>query len=684
MCASMLSAKKTIIFKGCTTMKMQSKFFSRKFFRMAPCLIFMAGISGGASATLSPQDVSWVFNSDSIVSNNNANNIFELRIRMAEVDYNKLLPIRTFTQQVTKKVTSGSSATIGAATQFDNLTYVSDDYTIEFTSPSVFKVYRKSWPANVLENQPYTSGAEIVFNGIRTSISGNPVQGDKFTVRTAKSDIKATVEVELVCNTAAAAYCPPPATTKKWTGVKLKLKGSGGSFRPIDGKPGFKLDFASAASPGDSSPAFFPTTGGLKKLTLNNMVGDNSRTHQVLSYDMYRKVGISNAPRTGYAQVKLLVTPSAGGPEYIKDYGLYLNVETLDEVSLPTTKHLYEGVYGTDVALQSDVEKFDYDDFGANFGAAPDPLRSTLTALVTANNSAPQDWLTAVQAKADLSQMVKVWAVSSYIRDQDGYGSHGNNFYLAYDNVTNKFTMLPWGTDATYDYEREAAWWTSTDFAYAPKGSLLRNCLANETCFNMYHDALNLARAEGVNTNYAAQNDALFNVIAPFINSDPRQEVGLLDVIEGKKSTEQFMNLRIGQIDQYWVSGCCTHRDEDQDGVENYHDRYPRTSTAGYGDQDSDGAPSTCDAACQATGMEVDNCPDDNNILQKNQDNDSLGNACDVDVKIPNNGVFDEDDRQEIYSCCSKIISVNTVGQPWPINGRVLIPEYEFKQEDMH
>ena len=64
--------------------------------------------------------------------------------------------------------------------------------------------------------------------------------------------------------------------------------------------------------------------------------------HEVLAYDLFRATGIA-APRTGNAFVR--VNGEA--------YGVYLDLETLDEVSLarwfPTTRHLYEGAYDVDV-----------------------------------------------------------------------------------------------------------------------------------------------------------------------------------------------------------------------------------------------------------------------------------------------------------------------------------------------
>ena len=109
--------------------------------------------------------------------------------------------------------------------------------------------------------------------------------------------------------------------------IGARLKGSA-SFRPLSGKAAFKLKFAHSVK----GQRFL----GLKTLTLNNMVQDPSMVHEVLAYEAFRAVGIP-APRTGYAYLRV------NGA----DYGVYLNVETPDNVFLPrwfaSTGHLYEG-----------------------------------------------------------------------------------------------------------------------------------------------------------------------------------------------------------------------------------------------------------------------------------------------------------------------------------------------------
>lgn len=116
--------------------------------------------------------------------------------------------------------------------------------------------------------------------------------------------------------------------------VGVRLKGGIGSFRPLSQKAAFKLKFDELVD----DQTFF----GLEKLTLNNMVQDPTMVHETLAYETFRALGVP-ASRTGYAFLRVNGVP----------FGLYLNIEALDSVALPrwftSTRHLYEGAYGTDV-----------------------------------------------------------------------------------------------------------------------------------------------------------------------------------------------------------------------------------------------------------------------------------------------------------------------------------------------
>ena len=244
--------------------------------------------------------------------------------------------------------------------------------------------------------------------------------------------------------------------------VGVRLKGGRGSFQTLDGKAAFKVKFNHSV-PGQRLL-------GLEKLTLNNMLQDGSMIAETLAYEAFRAAGVA-APRTGYAFVRV------DG----EDYGVYLNVETLDQVSLrrwfDSTRHLYEGDYGSDVS-PGGAGAFEVDE--GNEGD-----RSDLDALIAAANDEQGDWSEGMEAVADLQQMTKMWAVEQYAGHWDGYaGAEGpawpNNYYL-HSDASGRFRMLPWGTDQT--------WRQHLAFG-RDSGLLFDKCMGDTSCAAMYRDAL--------------------------------------------------------------------------------------------------------------------------------------------------------------------------------------------------
>jgi hypothetical protein len=54
---------------------------------------------------------------------------------------------------------------------------------------------------------------------------------------------------------------------------------------------------------------------------------------------------------------------------------------------------------------------------------------------------------------ADTDELLRVFAVQAVITDWDGFAGTRNNYKLYHDLVTNKFVILPWGTDQTLGYQ---------------------------------------------------------------------------------------------------------------------------------------------------------------------------------------------------------------------------------------
>jgi len=305
--------------------------------------------------------------------------------------------------------------------------------------------------------------------------------------------------------------------------VGVRLKGGIGSFRTLAGKAAFKLKFNHSVS----GQRF----QGLKKLTLNNMIQDKSMIHETLAYAAFRAMGVP-APRTGYAFVR--VNGQA--------YGVYVDVETLDDVALrnlfPSTQHLYEGEYTDDVAPGASGA------FAVDEGSATD--RHDLEALIAAVNS--DGPLSAnVSALADLEEMTKQWAIERYIGHWDSYsgwddsafGPYSPNNYFLHSDAAGRFSMLPWGTDQT---------WSNYPLAIGfddGQAIMFTRCLDDPACARMYHDAVAQATSTIAGLDLDALADDTAAMLTPWQEIDPRREQTIDEIDAAVAGVHDFLAMRV-------------------------------------------------------------------------------------------------------------------------------------------
>lgn len=317
--------------------------------------------------------------------------------------------------------------------------------------------------------------------------------------------------------------------------VEVRLKGHA-SFRPIeDGKSAFKLKFK-------KTEAFL----GLRKLTLNNMVQDPSMVRETLSFAAFRATGVP-APRTGFANLRV------NG----ENFGVYLNLETLDDIAMknlfgsfdPLTQHLYEGELGEDVR-PGDAGKFEADE-------GDEANRADLEALIAAVASAgPEPWSERVAANADLGEMTRMWAVEHYIGHWDSYSGgqeiyQPSNYYL-YSDPTGRFQMLPWGTDGT--------WLAGEHLAFdVGNGLLFTHCLADQSCEATYRESLATAceaiAGAGIDQ-LASSTAALLSPWQEAEQANSRHEHSLAEVEEGVAETREYIASRPAEAGA-WLGGPC-------------------------------------------------------------------------------------------------------------------------------
>lgn len=313
--------------------------------------------------------------------------------------------------------------------------------------------------------------------------------------------------------------------------VGIRLKGGiNGSFRPLSAKAAFKVKFSFV-----KGQKFL----GLKKMTLNNMVQDESMVAESLSYRAFRALGVPS-PRTGYAYL------TVNGA----DYGVYLNIEDLDDVALEKRfgkfgkpQHLYEGEYGVDV--EPGAEKIGEETaFQVDEGDEKE-VKDLEELIAAANDGAAPDWSDHVAPFADLAEMTRMWAIEKYVGHWDGYsGEEGsllpNNYYL-YGSAAGQFQMLPWGTDQT--------WGTRLPF-FGDGGLLFDKCLADGSCEGEYEGALDSAMSSvnALNLSSAARCTAL--ELAPWqaLETAPRRPYTPTQTANRVAAVRNFAETRPGEV----------------------------------------------------------------------------------------------------------------------------------------
>lgn len=294
--------------------------------------------------------------------------------------------------------------------------------------------------------------------------------------------------------------------------VGVRIKGQYGSARTLEGKAALKVQLDWAVPDGNAL--------GVHKLTLNNMVQDGSKIHEWLAYSLFRAQGVPT-PRTGYAHVTL------NGA----DMGLYLNIETVDDVlvprTFPSTRHLYEGAYGEDLVVE-DVLGFEAD-------MGDDADRGDLEGLIAVMDAAPygQEWA-AVEPYLNRDEVITTLAVETWIGHWDGYGPTRNNYSFHIDD-RGQLSLLASGTDQTFAAEIDL---------FAGQGRLLNACLTDAVCWMDYATALDDVMATVDRRDFETELRDLSAFLRPRLVADPRRESTVEEYDDGLQATIDFLYLR--------------------------------------------------------------------------------------------------------------------------------------------
>jgi hypothetical protein len=329
--------------------------------------------------------------------------------------------------------------------------------------------------------------------------------------------------------------------TESLRDIGLRLKGSAGSLRGLDGKPAFLLSFDRYVAE--------QRLDGLEKLALNNMVQDPSMEREGLGYPLFRALGVP-APRSGHALVTVNGEP----------YGLYATVESLSNTVFLETwfgdagGNLYEAGWGSDLTLDA-LPGFDHDG-GLDIDRAElSELFTALDALIALAD--PDIALHELERWIDLDLYLLLAATEIYLGHWDGHVDGLNNYFIYHRPADRRWVVLPWGIDQTLD--RDLA-------PFDGHARLQTLCLASLACrarLASQHRAV-IAMAKSLNLPHQARSIA--DALRDHVAADPRKEIDDTTVADAVDANITFLRARPRTITDGLVCTDPAQLDDDGDG----------------------------------------------------------------------------------------------------------------------
>lgn len=282
--------------------------------------------------------------------------------------------------------------------------------------------------------------------------------------------------------------------------VGLHLKGTT-SFRSLYEKAAFKIDVR------EFDP-FAPQFYGLRRLTLNNMVQDETMLREHAAYRLYADRGVP-APRHGYARV--FVNGEL--------FGVYGFVESMDQDFVDRfwpdddEGNFYETRNGAGDVEAGRERGFDLQEEGLT------PAYDDLEALIDAVEAAPPAGILAtLDALFDRDEAMRMWAVDLAAGHSDGYPFASNNFLLYHAPMAGLWSFVPWGQDQMFRKAMDVNDVANMD------GRLVLDCMAAADC-RVALDAYVLDTTWAMeDPAYRAYLEEAAALIADACHEDPRRE----------------------------------------------------------------------------------------------------------------------------------------------------------------
>ena len=208
--------------------------------------------------------------------------------------------------------------------------------------------------------------------------------------------------------------------------VGVHLKGEG-SFRPIDDKPGFTLDFAKFV--GDQK------LRGLRKIHLNNSVQDTTCLKEHIASELFRAAQVP-VPRVAHALVRL------NG----RELGLYVVKEGVTREFLSRHFENADGnLYDTDEGHDVDQRMKRH----SGTDSTNDQLELKRLAAAAREPDPDRRW-ELLRQSLDMDAFLAFMAMELMVCHWDGYCLGQNNFRVYHDPRTGKIVFLPSGMDQVF------------------------------------------------------------------------------------------------------------------------------------------------------------------------------------------------------------------------------------------
>jgi len=211
-----------------------------------------------------------------------------------------------------------------------------------------------------------------------------------------------------------------------WTNVALHLKGSAGSFRPVDSNPALTLNFDKRVK----GQKFY----GLDKIHLNNSVQDPTLVSEQFCREIFNAAGI---PTTRACNVRVTLNG--------KDLGVYVLVEGYNRSFLRrhfenTKGNLYDGGFVRDIDTNLETQS----------GENPKDQSDLKALMDAARQSNPTNRWQTLEKVLDVNNFATFLAMENVLWHWDGYSMNRNNYRIYHNRDTGKLMFLPHGLDQMF------------------------------------------------------------------------------------------------------------------------------------------------------------------------------------------------------------------------------------------